>query len=121
MKHFYFLIGLLCIALGSLGVVLPVLPTVPFLLAASLCFARSSRRFNDWFVSTRLYENHLQSLIQSNALTLKEKINILGFSTLILLTVFTLVELVYARIIILITLAFKYYYFICRIKTLNEH
>ncbi|GLP96907.1 YbaN family protein [Paraferrimonas sedimenticola] len=47
-RSFYLVGGLLSLALGTLGVVLPLLPTVPFILLAAFCFARSSQRLNDW-------------------------------------------------------------------------
>lgn len=43
-------LGLFSLALGLLGAALPLLPTVPFLLLAAFCFARSSERLHDWLL-----------------------------------------------------------------------
>lgn len=52
--------GWLCIAAGVVGIVLPLVPTVPFLLLAVACFARSSDRFHAWLVE----HNHLGPLLR---------------------------------------------------------
>ena len=54
LKIVWLILGLLCLALGTLGIVLPILPTVPFFLATVFFFANSSQKLHDWFVGTRL-------------------------------------------------------------------
>ncbi len=51
MRYFFAGLGILCVALAMIGVVLPLLPTVPFLLLATFFFARSSSRLHGWLLS----------------------------------------------------------------------
>ncbi|WP_170370392.1 YbaN family protein [Ruegeria arenilitoris] len=55
MHYLWATFGLLCVALAMIGVALPLLPTVPFLLLAAFCFARSSSRLHDWLMSHRTF------------------------------------------------------------------
>ncbi len=51
MRYLWALLGLLCVALGLIGIVLPLLPTVPFMLLAAFFFARSSERLHHWLIT----------------------------------------------------------------------
>ena len=48
-------VGTVSLAIGALGVVLPVLPTTPFLLLAAACYARASRRLHAWLLGPRTF------------------------------------------------------------------
>jgi len=54
-KIVYLFLAFFFLALGIVGIALPVLPTTPFLLLASYFFAKGSDRFNRWFMSTDIY------------------------------------------------------------------
>ncbi|WMI80022.1 YbaN family protein [Anaerotignum sp. MB30-C6] len=77
MKILFFTFGLLLLSLGILGVALPGLPTTPFLLISTYCFARSSPRFHTWFTSTSFYKKYLATYVKTKGMTKKEKIYIL--------------------------------------------
>ncbi len=55
-KWIYIVIGCICFGLGTVGVVIPILPTVPFYLVTAFCFARSSEKLDTWFKGTKLYK-----------------------------------------------------------------
>lgn len=120
MKYIYMVLGMISFLLGAVGVVLPVLPTTPFLLAAAFCFARSSKRVNDWFLSTKIYQNHLDSFVQNRAMTLKTKVCILTFASFMLAFPLFLSQNLYLRIFIVCLYLVKYYYFIFKIKTISS-
>ena len=63
-KYIYIAVGLIAFLLGAIGVILPVLPTTPFLLLASFCFAKGSERFHKWFTESKIYKKHLESFVK---------------------------------------------------------
>jgi uncharacterized protein len=54
-RHLYFAAGCLSLALGLIGIPLPLLPTVPFLILAAFCFARSNPRLENWILNHPQY------------------------------------------------------------------
>ena len=118
-KYIYITIGLIAFALGSIGALIPVLPTVPFLLLASFCFARGSERFNIWFTNTKLYKKHLESFVNERAMTLKQKICLVAFADFMLAFPIILLDNLHVRIFLVCLILFKFYYFAFRIKTIK--
>ena len=119
-KYIYITVGLISVVLGAIGVIFPILPTTPFLLLASYCFAKGSDRFNNWFINTKLYKNHLDSFVKERAMTLKEKICILAFADFMLAFPLIILDSLFMKILILVLILFKFYYFIFRIKTIKK-
>lgn len=74
MKPFYNLVGALAVLLGILGLFLPLLPTTPFLLLASWCFARGSDRLHRWLLSHRVFGEYLRNFEAGRGIPLKAKI-----------------------------------------------
>ena len=79
-KILYIIIGCISLGLGIIGVIVPILPTVPFVLLAAFCFAKSSEKLEDWFKNTKLYrENNVKS-----GMTKQAKIRIMCSVTLLM-------------------------------------
>jgi len=83
-KLFFIILGFICLVLGTIGVFLPVLPTVPFYLVTAFAFAKSSERLHNWFVNIKLYKKNLESFVERKEMTLKTKLSILTTVTLIM-------------------------------------
>ena len=80
-KYVYLALGLISLGLGAVGSFFPILPTVPFLLLAAFCFARSSQKLHNWFVGTRLYKNNLADFAAGKGMTRKAKVRIMAAVT----------------------------------------
>lgn len=121
MKIVWILLGFLCLGLGTIGVVLPILPTVPFYMATVFCFAKSSKKLHDWFVSTGLYRKHLESFVESKSMTIKSKLTIMGSVTLVMAVGFIMMSKVpIGRICLFVVWVCHVLYFTFRIKTVSE-
>lgn len=119
-KAFFVVLGCLSLGLGALGAVLPILPTVPFLMLAAFCFAKSSEKLHNWFVSTKLYKKNLESFVQGKGMTMKTKIRIMITVTILMSIGFIMMHAVpVGRIILGFVWIFHVMYFIFGIKTLK--
>ena len=118
-KCLYILGGFIAVALGAIGVILPILPTTPFLLLALFCFSKGSKRWNDWFIQTQLYKKYLHDYVQRRAMTLRQKISILLFADFMIAFPLVIINNWLVRILLIAVILTKYYYFIFKIKTIE--
>lgn len=119
-KAFFIVLGCLSLGLGAVGAVLPILPTVPFLMLAAFCFAKSSEKLHNWFISTKLYKKNLESFVQGKGMTMKTKIRIMVTVTILMSIGFIMMHAVpVGRIILGFVWLFHVLYFIFGIRTLK--
>lgn len=72
-RQFYLVAGLTSLGLGSIGVILPLLPTVPFMILAAFCFANSSPRLEAWLVEHHVFGAHIKNWRDRRAITRRGK------------------------------------------------
>lgn len=120
-KIIFIIIGCVSIGIGCVGIVLPILPTVPFFLLTVFCFANSSEKLHNWFVNTKMYKKHLDSFVKKKSMTTKTKVTILTSVTIIMLFGFVLMMIkgiIIPSIILAAVWLFHLVYFIFFVKTI---
>lgn len=116
-------LGCISLALAVLGVVLPILPTVPFLALAAFCFAKSSDRLNNWLINTKFYQNNLADFKAGKGMTVKTKVRILATVTLVMaigLIAMLMKGIIVGSIILSVVWLGHIYYFGFKVKTREE-
>ena len=119
----FVVLGCVSLALAVIGVVLPILPTVPFLALAAFCFAKSSDRLNNWLINTKFYQNNLADFKAGKGMTVKTKVRILATVTLVMaigLIAMLMKGVIVGSIVLVIVWLGHIYYFGFKVKTIEE-
>ena len=83
-RYVFLAIGAISFALGTAGIVLPLLPTVPLYMLALFCVGRGSERLHKMFLESSLYQKTVGAYERDKALTLRTKLSILASVTTIM-------------------------------------
>ncbi len=74
LKVLFISTGTICVALGFLGIFLPVLPTTPFLLLAAFCYARGSERLHRWLLNNRWFGAYITNYREGRGMRRRDKL-----------------------------------------------
>lgn len=110
-RHIFVAIGSICLALGVLGIVLPLLPTTPLLLLAAACYARGSERFYLWLLNHRLFGRYIKSYRSGAGIPLRAKLTgiIFVWVTILASSVFAVSQLWSRALLIAMAAGISFY------------
>ncbi|SDR04630.1 hypothetical protein SAMN05216232_3257 [Virgibacillus subterraneus] len=112
--------GSISLALGLLGIILPLLPTTPLLLLAAACYVRSSNRLYEWLITNRYFGSYIENYRLGKGIPLKAKV--IGVSVLWLsmgYTILFVIPLIIVKLL-LACIAMFFSWFILKQKTLHK-
>ena len=119
-RYLYFISGVLLVAIGVIGIFLPILPTTIFLILASACFIKSSPKANEWLRNHKILGMYIKNYQDGSGLTVNSKIfNITFLWIMISASALFFTELWYLKILLLV-IAFGVTIHLLMIKTKKE-
>lgn len=106
-RTLWFILGTICLVLGAIGIVLPLLPTTPLLLAAAACYYKSSERMHNWLLNNKWFGEYIRNYTEGKGLPMKTKIAALSllWITISFSTVFMLHRLLPSQLVLPMQLA----------------
>ncbi|NLB76100.1 MAG: DUF454 domain-containing protein [Crenarchaeota archaeon] len=113
--------GTASLALGIIGIVLPILPTTPFLLITAACYLRSSERMHKWLMSNRWFGEYIRNYQAGRGIPMKTKVLAISFLWIaILYSTFFVVDKILIMQIVLLAIALIVSIHLTRIPTFKK-
>jgi uncharacterized membrane protein YbaN (DUF454 family) len=95
--------GFISLILGIIGIVLPILPTTPFLLLSSAAFAKKSKRFHRWLLNNKILGAYIKNYREGKGLPLKIKMITISFLWItVLISFLFLMDLIWVQVVLII-------------------
>lgn len=116
----FLVVGCISFALGTVGIIIPVLPTVPFYLLTAFCFVRGSEKFANWFLNSKLYKNHVGNFAKHRVMTVYGEMLLLTFVSALLMTSMWFINKLAMTIVFSVLIACKYAYFVFRVTPVSK-
>ncbi len=98
LRIFFIILGLISFGLGALGVVLPILPTTPFILLSAYLFLKSSPRLHAWLLRHPRFGPMIIRFQRGDGLTLRVKLTSLFMAYTMVVTSMIVVNILYVRL-----------------------
>lgn len=70
----WFIVGTICLVLGAVGMILPILPTTPFLLASATCYFKSSPKMHKWLLNNKWFGEYIKNYQEGKGIPKKTKL-----------------------------------------------
>lgn len=113
-------LGFISFGAGVVGIFLPLLPTTEFIVLAAFLFAKSSPRFHNWVLSTKVYRTYVEPFLGKKGATMKVKTRIAVSSGIVIVISAILMHVWYAYLILGILVAAIGYVLFVRVPTIEE-
>lgn len=78
-RMLFVLVGTLFLAIGFVGIIIPVLPTTPLLLLAAACYLRGSERLHRWMIENRMFGEFIRNYTEGRGIDPRQKVVTLAF------------------------------------------
>ena len=97
-------LGTLFLGIGCIGIIIPILPTTPFLLLAAACYLRGSERIHRWMLGNRVLGAFIRNYLEGKGITPRQKGFTLAFLWVMMtFTLFYMIENIILRLVLLTT------------------
>ena len=111
-------LGTISLAIGIIGIFLPLIPTTPLLLLTSYCYISSSEKLSEKFMNTKIYDKYVRNFHEKGGMTLKGKLMLTIPVSLLLLFMFITIKSPIMRVVIVVMLVTKVVFF-TKMKTIK--